>query len=546
MRAGLRADVRERGRDVNLNDGEKARRELDRAVTSGSAEAVARAAMSNVWPLFSAHFAALTEAIESLPAPVLERYPVLRALHRMTPVLARTTRPFKPLVYPDDARSMSPDELDILTLVQMIAFRFSGDVAAALIYARRLEDRILQVRVESRERTDGPLWYYHQQIGSTLLAAGDSGRALLEFATARQLGRLSTQPDAERMALGRTALAHAVRGSLDGAESALADLAHQPPATPAHAASTRATECTAAAILAVERLADEADGLLAALEPYDSIELTWPFALLARARALLAAQRPDDALEAIRLASDAHPTQHGSFASDVVTSTSIEALSATGELRIARRLADAHGANGILTSLAVIRLCLHEVDHDEAAHRLRLVTGDLALGPGQRTEAFLLSAWLELARTGDLAHDTSLHLSRIAVKGSAARLLATMPRQLIAHAARDLPSSQTAAFAAATAGLPHVEVQVRPALTRGELRVLGALAEHRTTAEIAMTFHVSPNTVKSQLKSLYRKLGCSTRDEAIKTGVRLNLLAPDRIGAVGGSVGRWTADARTR
>lgn len=531
---------------MNLNDDDKARRELDRAVASGSAEHLARVAMANVWPLFSAHFTALTDAIESLPAAVLERYPVLRALHRMTPVLARTTRPFKPLVYPDDARSMSPDELDILTLVQMIAFRFSGDVAAALIYARRLEDRILQVRVESRERTDGPLWYYHQQIGSTLLAAGDSGHALLEFATARQLGRLSSQPDAERMALGRTALAHAVRGSLDDAEAALVELAHQPPATAAHASSTDATQRAAAALLGVERLSADSEHLLAELEPYDSIELTWPFALLARARALLAAQRPDDALETIRLASDAHPTQHGSFASDVITATSLEALAATGELRVARRLADANGATGSLTSLAIVRLCLHEIDHDEAGRRIRLALGDLTLGPGQRTEAFLLSAWLELARTGTIGHDTARHLSRVAVKGSSARLLATMPRQLIAHAARDLPSGETAAFAAATAGLPHTDVQMRPALTRGELRVLRALAEHRTTAEIAMTFHVSPNTVKSQLKSLYRKLGCSTRDEAIKTGARLNLLSVERSGLSSEAAGRWTADARAR
>nr|WP_241747846.1 helix-turn-helix transcriptional regulator [Microbacterium aquimaris] len=66
----------------------------------------------------------------------------------------------------------------------------------------------------------------------------------------------------------------------------------------------------------------------------------------------------------------------------------------------------------------------------------------------------------------------------------------------------------------------------RPELTAGELRVLNALAQHDTTAAIASTFHVSPNTVKSQLASVYRKLGCSKRDDAVRIAARLNLLAP--------------------
>jgi LuxR family maltose regulon positive regulatory protein len=35
---------------------------------------------------------------------------------------------------------------------------------------------------------------------------------------------------------------------------------------------------------------------------------------------------------------------------------------------------------------------------------------------------------------------------------------------------------------------------------------------------------VSPNTVKSQLKSIYQKLGASTREEAVARGRDLGLL----------------------
>jgi DNA-binding CsgD family transcriptional regulator len=72
-----------------------------------------------------------------------------------------------------------------------------------------------------------------------------------------------------------------------------------------------------------------------------------------------------------------------------------------------------------------------------------------------------------------------------------------------------------------------VDVPQRPALTGSEARVLGALTAHQTTAALAAALHVSPNTIKTQLKSLYRKLGCSNRDDAVNVAIRLHLITPD-------------------
>ncbi|GAA1918785.1 hypothetical protein GCM10009775_09170 [Microbacterium aoyamense] len=512
---------------MNLTDEGQAERELRRAVSSGRPETIARAALANIWPLYSAHFDLLTSTVEALPGAVLERYPVLKILHPMTPVLARATRPFKPLVSPDEARTMSPDELDILTVVQMVGFRFSGDVAAALIYARRLEDRIVQVRVESRERTDGPLWFYHHQIGSTLLAAGDSSRALLAFATARQLGRFSQQPYAERLALGRAALAHAMRGSLDEADLALTDARTQPTPSRAHAAASRMTEATAAAIVAVERMSDDLDDLLAALEPYDSIELTWPFALLARARAFSARQRPDEAIEAVRLASDAHPFQHGSVATDIINAASIDALWALGDATAARRIAESTAAPGRLTRFAAVRLALLDARPDAAARGILELSRDPALGPGHRAELLLLSTWQDFVRGDDVDPEAAAHVARLAAKRGIRRLLATMPAQLIDAVRARLSVADCEVFDSATDRLAHLDLPRRPSLTGSEARVLGALPKHPTTAELAAAFHVSPNTIKTQLKSLYRKLGCTNRDDAIKVAARLHLIALD-------------------
>jgi len=52
-------------------------------------------------------------------------------------------------------------------------------------------------------------------------------------------------------------------------------------------------------------------------------------------------------------------------------------------------------------------------------------------------------------------------------------------------------------------------------LTRRELVVLGNLSEDVTLEEIASKLFVTRNTVKSQVRSLYRKIGVSTRAGAV-------------------------------
>ncbi len=61
-------------------------------------------------------------------------------------------------------------------------------------------------------------------------------------------------------------------------------------------------------------------------------------------------------------------------------------------------------------------------------------------------------------------------------------------------------------------------------LSRQELRVLHLLVAGRTYTEMAEELIVSLNTVKTQVSSIYRKLGVSRRAEAIAEASRLHLL----------------------
>ena len=61
-------------------------------------------------------------------------------------------------------------------------------------------------------------------------------------------------------------------------------------------------------------------------------------------------------------------------------------------------------------------------------------------------------------------------------------------------------------------------------LTPAELRLLGYLPTHLSLREIAEEFVVSTNTVKSQAQAVYRKLGVSSRAEAVNVAREAGLL----------------------
>jgi len=62
------------------------------------------------------------------------------------------------------------------------------------------------------------------------------------------------------------------------------------------------------------------------------------------------------------------------------------------------------------------------------------------------------------------------------------------------------------------------------ALTAAELRLLPLLATHLSFPEIAAELFLSPHTIKSQMKSIYRKLDASSRHQAVTRARELGLL----------------------
>lgn len=62
------------------------------------------------------------------------------------------------------------------------------------------------------------------------------------------------------------------------------------------------------------------------------------------------------------------------------------------------------------------------------------------------------------------------------------------------------------------------------ALTAAELRLLPLLSTHLSVPQIAAERYLSPHTIKSQMRSIYRKLGISSRNQAVTRAREMGLL----------------------
>ncbi len=162
----------------------------------------------------------------------------------------------------------------------------------------------------------------------------------------------------------------------------------------------------------------------------------------------------------------------------------------------------------------------------DAAQARRVLSQLLAgggLGGDEATEGWLLDALA--AKQLGLAGAAQIALSRASRLAAAERIGRPWPadepalRQLVARQAELIRSY----------GLLPVDGPAQPgalvdAVTERESVVLAYLPTLLTTGEIAAELYVSANTVKTQLKSIYRKLGVRSRRAAVDQARRLGLL----------------------
>jgi ATP/maltotriose-dependent transcriptional regulator MalT len=204
---------------------------------------------------------------------------------------------------------------------------------------------------------------------------------------------------------------------------------------------------------------------------------------------------------------------------------------ALGDLRIPVELAS--GLPATRRGLLLARVALAANDHHAAlghldASRLgnltpraaltrQILLAAAAIQRGDPRAAGMVGGVLEAARHQGYLHTivtTAPELTRYLVEHSAQVQPEPFLERIIV-AAMEVRAAQTGA---APSGGRHADP-----LTAAELRVLKLLPT-TTYLQIAATLYISHNTVKTHVRSIYQKLGVSSRAEAIERAVDLHLL----------------------
>ncbi len=157
----------------------------------------------------------------------------------------------------------------------------------------------------------------------------------------------------------------------------------------------------------------------------------------------------------------------------------------------------------------------------ETEECVRLGSGtSLATLPSVLLRRAVASARLGHDAAADAAFEEAFHLTHLS--GAVTPLLSLPPdvaTVLLDRLRARRPEFDAAidVLAARLAAVPTVSAPpfIAPLLSKREAVIARRLRTDETIPEIAAALYVSPNTVKTQLKSLYAKLGVTSREQAV-------------------------------
>lgn len=177
------------------------------------------------------------------------------------------------------------------------------------------------------------------------------------------------------------------------------------------------------------------------------------------------------------------------------------------------------------------RLAMHAGDYEAVLERTqpcRAIGDEHALRTRACVDVLRAAARLQLG-DASLAAQSIDHALVQAARTSWRRPLLILPAPILrlvldSASSRPQPDAVTALIEQVASHLPDdaAEGHIEP-LSERERIILAHLAEGRSRQEISALLHVSPNTVKSQTRSLYHKLGASSKHEAIERAARYGI-----------------------
>ncbi|WAL63972.1 LuxR C-terminal-related transcriptional regulator [Amycolatopsis cynarae] len=429
----------------------------------------------------------------------------------------------------DPERESSPANLILIGTLAMITLRGQGRFEEAEARGQRVAERLAVLHpLPAVEPAPRPGWLAMQR-GLTRSLQADFDGAAEQYRLAHEQARAEpTAYFAGTNATANLAMIFAHLGHHETARKWLDEHESYPP-SPRWASTLLEVGATIARgwdaldrydFTRFDRIA-EATG-----DGTESFEV-WPFIAALMAERGLHTGGPAQALahlSTIRLSHAPALTGQGA-ARQVLLRAEAELLIALGEGNRALRVLTEAGPVPWL-AVPAARLRLLAGDHEAASALASQGLWAMRAVPRDTRQLLLIKA-VAAVRAGRTEEAAGLLAALPALRSPHEVLsLATVPpaeREELLRLAR-IPLSDDAAARLATAGPVYPERVTLVELTARERAVLAELATGDTTPDIAARLVVSAATVRTQVQSIYRKLGVSSRKDALLRARELGLL----------------------
>ncbi|MBA8816844.1 LuxR family maltose regulon positive regulatory protein [Microbacterium halimionae] len=420
----------------------------------------------------------------------------------------------------------SPAERALLRVIEAAAYRVGSRSAAALAAADDAYSMMLEMSAADRDLLGTNKSVMYNQIGTTLFYAGRTDDAIDCFERSIAAGEArGLKSGLQGMALKAGVLA--VSGDIPEARRAITQAEHQNWPDRWLLGYPGSFYQLARVMVALENGdAEGADTALRTLDPHRETIEHWPLLTHAEVLIGLLRRRPDEMSNFLQRVLH---QQHRRKAVSELTKNRLRHTRVLIELARGDMTAADHAlgkvSDGARTSVSRARIALARGDADGAMRALHAEDPDDWSARARAEYSALAAAAAAIhdpdsPRTRELMSRIErslqdrqqwLALAFVPVAGLDAMLVASPPESFEQKLRR---ARELAIIPAAAA---------RPKLTERELAVVRQLARSESVAEIAAALVVSPNTVKSQLRSIYRKLGVNSRAHALAALSTLNL-----------------------
>lgn len=464
-------------------------------------------------PLIRMHGGALLQHLHSIRPFDLRRWPVIamalalifnaRREHRVRAVELMGIA----LIGARSAPAGSAERA-LLKVIESVIRRLlgvgDGGVKAAQAAARMLAE----IADEDRRSIDGLLGDLHNHAGISLMYGGHDTEAVTQFETALAS---SSRPTSRLISYGGIALVHAGAGDTITAQSWIDTALRHPWHDDVLREYQGSMLLIAQAWTMIERdeLDAAEDAVMAVWPIIDTIE-HWP--LLAYVRSIIDICRgtPGVGLERLHALRRERGSRMPRLQARLLDLAESSLNLAIGDVVAAGALT-AHSSDVPAVAIGAARAQLFAGRPERALQMLGAVE---ATTPADRAAAAALEA-VALKQLGRDATELGSHAASVAETYD----LRT-PFLLLLAEGRELFGGRMPWGT----GDARTRTEAPPRLTPRELVLLRQLVSTPGLQEIATQLHVSVNTIKTQRRSLYRKLGAASRDEALMIAAEHGLL----------------------